>query len=173
LRRAWNPLAVARILIVGGGCPGRSLGAELVHGGHAVRVSTRGEHGREAIERTGAECWIGAPDRLATLRGALDGVTLACWLLGRARGEVGELRELHAARLQAFMRLVVDTTVRGVVYDARSATIAPEILAAGAQIVQAAAELNSIPAAVLRADPADEDAWLAGARRAVGSLLGE
>jgi len=70
------------------------------------------------------------------------------------------------------MRLVVDTTVRGVVYDARSATIAPEILTAGEQIVQAAAELNSIPAAVLTADPADDDAWLGAARRAVISLLG-
>jgi len=163
---------VARILIVGGGCPGRSLGAELVRSGHAVRVSTRSEHGREAIERTGAECWIGAPGRLATLRGALDSVTLACWLLGGARGEVGELRELHAARLEAFMRLVVDTAVRGVVYDARSATVAPEILAAGEQIVRAAAALNSIPAAVLSADPADEDAWLGEARRAISSLLG-
>ena len=163
---------MARILIVGGGCPGRSLGAELVERGHAVRITTRSERRREAIERTGAECWIAAPGRLATLRGALDSVTLACWLLGGARGEVGELRELHAARLEAFMRLVVDTAVRGVVYDARSATVAPEILAAGEQIVRAAAALNSIPAAVLSADPADEDAWLGEARRAISSLLG-
>ena len=70
------------------------------------------------------------------------------------------------------MRLVVDTTVRGVVFDARSATITPEILSAGAHIVQAAAELNSIPAAVLRADPADHDAWLGDAHRAITSLLG-
>ena len=70
------------------------------------------------------------------------------------------------------MRLVVDTTVRGVVYEARSATIAPEILAAGEQIVRAAAELNSIPAAVLMADPADDGAWLGDARRAITSLLG-
>ena len=163
---------MARILIVGGGCPGRNLGSELVERGHAVRITTRSERGREAIERTGAQCWIGAPGRLATLRGALDGVTLACWLLGRARGEVGEVRELHAARLEAFMRLVVDTTVRGVVYDARSATITPEILSAGAHIVQAAAALHSIPAAVLRADPADGDAWLGDAHRAITSLLG-
>ena len=163
---------MARILIVGGGCPGRYLGSELAERGHAVRITTRSERGREAIERTGAQCWIGAPGRLATLRGALDSVTVACWLLGRARGEVGELRELHATRLEAFMRLVVDTTVRGVVYDARSATMAPEILAAGAQIVQVAAALNSIPAAVLRADPADHDAWLGDAHRAITSLLG-
>ena len=31
---------------------------------------------------------------------------------------------------------------------------------------------NEIPFALLRADPADRDAWLAGAREAIGSLLG-
>ena len=40
-----------------------------------MRITTRTEAGRAAIEAAGAECWIGTPDRLATLRRALDGVT--------------------------------------------------------------------------------------------------
>src|ERR1700685_3874839 len=74
--------AMARMLIVGGGCRGRQLAAALVGEGHGVLITTRSQAGSAAIESSGAECWIGTPDRLATLRGALDGVTLAFWLLG-------------------------------------------------------------------------------------------
>ena len=70
--------------MVGGGCRGRRLARELAAGGNAVRITTRTEGGRAAIEGGGAECWVGTPDRLATLRGALDSVALACWLLGDA-----------------------------------------------------------------------------------------
>ena len=61
--------AVARILIVGGGCRGRLLAQELVGEGHAARVTTRQESARAEIEAAGAECWIGAPQRMGTLRG--------------------------------------------------------------------------------------------------------
>ena len=77
---------MARILIVGGGCRGRRLARQLVGEGHAVRITTRTEAGRAAIEATGAECWIGTPERLATLRGALESVTIVCWLLAGAGG---------------------------------------------------------------------------------------
>ena len=49
--------------------PGRRLAAEMTEHGHALRITTRTEASRAAIEATGAECWIGTPDRLATLRG--------------------------------------------------------------------------------------------------------
>ena len=93
--------AVARILIVGGGCPGRQLAALMIERGHAVRITTRSERGRSAIEQTGAECWIGTPDRLATMRGALDHVTIACWMLGRRarRGEGAGGASLLAPRV--------------------------------------------------------------------------
>ena len=87
---------MARILIVGGGCRGRRLAACMVAAGHSARITTRSEAGRGAIEQAGAECWIGTPDRLATLRGALDSVTIACWLLGSASG--GAERAGGAAR---------------------------------------------------------------------------
>jgi nucleoside-diphosphate-sugar epimerase len=179
---------VARVLIVGGGCRGRRLAAELTGGqrGHAVRATTRTEAGRAAIEQAGAECWIGTPDRLATLRGALENVTLVCWLLATARGSREQLDALHGSRLEFFLGQAIDTTVRGFVYE--SATVADvadgrptdasversaptEAIAAGASIVRSMGERNAIPVAFLTADPTSAEAWLAQARATVAGLL--
>jgi len=136
-----------------------------------VRITTRTEGGRAAIEASGAECWIGTPDRLATLRGALESVTIVCWLLGSATGAPAQVRALHASRLQFFLEGAIDTTVRGFVYEASGTTVAPAVLARGERIVRTLAERNAIPLAVLAADPGDPHAWLNGARAAAGSLL--
>src|SRR4029077_8068753 len=156
----------------GGGCRGRRFAAQMVERGHAVRATTRTEAGRAAIEQSGAECWIGTPDRLATLRGALDSVTIACWLLGSATGRPGQLDVLHGSRLELFLTQAIDTTVRGFVYEASGTTVAPQALAGGERIVRALTGRNAIPVAFLRADPGDVEAWLAQARAAVESLLG-
>jgi hypothetical protein len=169
---------VARILIVGGGCPGRRLAARLVGdgagGGHAVRVTTRTEAGRGAIEAAGAECWIGTPDRLATMRGALEHVTVACWMLARAHGEEEHVAALHGSRLEFFLGQAIDTTVRGLVYEPAGAGVPAGAAAAGAEIAARLTERNRIPAAMLEAaDRADLEAWLVGARAAVEGLLAE
>jgi hypothetical protein len=158
-------------MIVGGGCRGRLLAAEMVAEGHAVRVSTRTEAGRAAIESAGAECWIGTPDRLATLRGALDAVTILCWMLGSAAGSEQELSALHGPRLELFLTQAIDTTVRGFVYEARGSTTPASVLSEGERTVRRMTTLSAIPAAYLSADPADLDAWLADARTAVSLLL--
>jgi uncharacterized protein YbjT (DUF2867 family) len=162
---------VARILIVAGGCRGRRLAAAMVEEGHVVRITARGEGSRAAIEAAGAECWIGTPDRLATLRGALDSVTILCWLLGTATGPPAQLSALHGSRLELFMTQAIDTTVRGVVYEARGADDQAELLRGGERIVRALAERNAIPTAFLSVDPLDGERWLADASAAVGSLL--
>jgi uncharacterized protein YbjT (DUF2867 family) len=139
--------------------------------GHAVRVVTRTEERRVEIEALGAECWIGTPERLATLRAALENVTVVCWLLGTARGPAGQLRALHGSRLEFFLGQTIDTTVRGFVYEAAGSAPA-DALAGGARIARALTARNSIPLALLSVDPADEESWLEDARRAIGSLLG-
>ena len=139
--------------------------------GYAVRITTRSEDARAAIEASGAECWVGTPDRLATLRGALDSVTIACWLLGSAAGDEQELRALHSSRLEFFLTQMIDTTVRGLVYEARGTGPASDLPAAGEALTRVLAERNQIPAAFLSADPQDQDAWLTAARAAVSSLL--
>jgi hypothetical protein len=162
---------VARILMVAGGCRGRRLAAEMIVAGHAVRITTRSESGREAIENSGAECWVGTPDRLATLRGALDSVTIACWLLGSAKGSPQELGALHRSRLELFLTQAIDTTVRGVVYEARGTSTPAADLLEGERVVRRISERSMIPRAFLTADPADAEAWQAAAGDAVHSLL--
>lgn len=162
---------MARILIVGGGCRGRQLAQVLVGEGNAARITTRSEQGRAAIEAAGAECWVGTPDRLATLRGALDSVAVLCWLLGSAEGSAEELNALFGTRLELFLTQAIDTTVRGFLYEARGTSTPPALLAAGQLHVQALTERNRIPAAYLQADPEDLEGWLGDARAAVSDLL--
>jgi hypothetical protein len=162
---------VARILIVAGGCRGRRLAEAMVSDGHAVRMSTRREDGRAAIEATGAECWVGTPDRLATLRGALDSVTIVCWLLGTASGPPEQLDALHSSRLELFVTQAIDTTVRGFVYEACGAGPSAALAAEGERVVRTLTERNAIPVAFLTGDPLEQKGWLTGARLAVASLL--
>jgi nucleoside-diphosphate-sugar epimerase len=162
---------VARILMLGGGCTGRALAAALLADGYAVRATTRTEANRAAIEAAGAECWIGTPDRLATLRGALQNVTIVCWLLGSATGAPAELRDLHTSRLRFFLGGAVDTTVRGFLYEASGTTVPPEVLAEGELIAREVGEQNAMPMAFLRAGGHDPEAWLTQARAAIEELL--
>jgi uncharacterized protein YbjT (DUF2867 family) len=161
---------VARALIVGCGCRGTALAQALIARGHAVRGTTRDDARAGAIRDAGAEAWVGDPDRLGTLLGALEGVSVVCWLLASARGAREEVAGLHDARLARLFEEIVDTPVRGVVYEARG-TIEPEILAGGVRRAQAARDTWRIPVAVLEADPGDPRAWTEAAAGAVEGLL--
>jgi hypothetical protein len=162
---------VARVLIVEGENRGLRLAAELVADGHAVRVVTNDPERRAAIEQVGAECFVGAPDRLATLRGALEHVTIACWLLADVRGDPERVRALHGPRLERFVCSAIDTTLRGFVYEAGGSAIPAELLEEGERIVSETAARNSIPAVILTVDPLDSEAWLAQACAVVSALL--
>lgn len=162
---------MARILIVGGGCRGRRLAERMVGEGHAVRITTRTEAGRADIERAGAEAWIGTPDRLATLRGALDGVAVLCWLLATASGPQEELRALHTTRVEYFMTQAIDTTVRGIVYESGGPEGSQGLAADGEPLARALVDRNVIPARFLRTDPSERQEWTAEVLAAVHSLL--
>lgn len=161
---------MARCLIIGCGCRGRSLAGELVAHGHAVRGTTRYADRVAAIEAVGAEAVVGDPDRVATLAPALDHVTVACVLLGSAVGAAGAVAALHGTRLDMLLTRIVDTTVRGVVYEI-GGTVDPAVLATGAALVRARCEDARIPYALLEADPADHDTWRLAALAAVDSAL--
>src|SRR5512132_4428928 len=154
--------------MVGGGCRGLQLARDLVADGHAVRAVTRSEARRGAIEAAGCECWIGDPDRIGTLRYALDNVTVLLWLLGTARGP--NVAALHGSRLRMMLEKTTDTTVRGVLYEA-AGTVAEPTLAAGAAELARAQALNEIPGALLEADPRDRGRWVPAAREAIDHLL--
>jgi hypothetical protein len=143
----------------------------MVRDGHAVRATTRTAAGRAAIEASGAECWVGTPDRLATLRGALDSVTIACWLLGSATGSAQEIAALHGTRLELFLTQAIDTTVRGVVYEAVGTSTPAADLREGESTVRRIAAHSMIPAAFLTVDPDEPQAWQREAAAAVDSLV--
>jgi uncharacterized protein YbjT (DUF2867 family) len=149
---------VARVLIVPCGCRGRALAGALLQEGHAVRGTTRDPTRAEAIAAAGAEPFVGDPDRIGTLMEALRGVTVVCWLMGTV-----PVPELHAGRLRMLWEKLVDTPVRGVVYEGA--------LPEGEAVARQAAQTWQIPLEVLTADPADHEAWLAAATGAVARLL--
>jgi uncharacterized protein YbjT (DUF2867 family) len=158
-------------MIVGGGCRGRELARGLLASGHAVRITTRSEKGRAEIEALVAECWIGTPDRLATLRGALDGVSIACWLLGTASGSEDDLRALHTTRLELFLTQAIDTTVRGLVYELGGEAGPADARAEGEQIARRLIARNQIPVVWIEEDPRWAGTWAAEALAAVETLL--
>ncbi len=147
------------------------LAGELVARGHAVRGTTRAEGGRTAIEAVGAEAIVGDPDRFATLARAFDHVSVVCVLLGSASGPVDAVADLHGSRLEMLLLRMLDTTVRGLVYEARG-SVPEAVLARGAEIVRRACEGSLIPYALLEADPSVPSAWVAGAVAAVDRVLG-
>jgi uncharacterized protein YbjT (DUF2867 family) len=162
---------LARCLIIACGCRGQMLSRELVRRGHAVRGTTRDPASVPGIVDAGAEGVVADPDRVATLVGALEHVTVACVLLGSASGPVEQLAALHTTRLEMLLTKIVDTTVRGVVYEARG-VVDEDLLAAGAERVRAFGERSLAGWALLEADPADRVAWLGAAVGAVDSVLG-
>lgn len=159
------------MLIVEGGERGLRLARVLVEEGHAVRVVVGDDSRRAHIEALGGECFLGTPDRLATMRGALEHVTVACWLLADLDEQDPEIaRALHGSRLEQFISSAIDSTVRGFVYDA-AGSVPRELLTEGERIVSETAARNLIPIAILRAGTANEEAWLAQAHAGVSWIL--
>jgi nucleoside-diphosphate-sugar epimerase len=161
---------LARCLIIGCGCRGLSLAVRLGADGHTVRGTTRDRTRAQAIEAAGVDPYIGDPDRVATLAPALDHVTVACILLGSAAGSPERLAALHGTRLDMLISRMLDTTVRGIVYEG-SGTVDGDVLREGARHVLAACEASMIPCALIEADPADHRRWLSDAQAAVNGLL--
>jgi 3-hydroxyisobutyrate dehydrogenase-like beta-hydroxyacid dehydrogenase len=159
---------VARILIVGCGGRGQALARELLAAGHAVRGTTRDPGRAAVIAALGAEPYIGDPDRIATLMEAIAGVTVVAWLLGSATGDTAE--ELHAGRLRMLCEKLVDTPVRGLLYEG-AGSLADEVLAGGVEVVRSAAATWNIPVEVLLSDPVECERWTEDAVAAVGRLL--
>jgi hypothetical protein len=139
---------LARVLIVGCGCRGRELATALVEDGHAVRGTTRREEALPAISASGAEAVVADPARLATILPVLEGVSVVSWLV------VG-------GPLQTLLERLVDTPVRGFVYEGGE----------GASVVRAASERWRIPVEIVDEDPSDHGAWLEAAARAVARRL--
>jgi len=152
---------VPRVLVVGCGCRGQELARALAAAGHPVRGTTRDPTRCVAIAAAGAE-----PSRPSTrclassaimpaasptvtlfqhsaameviVTSVIPQVTAVVWLLGLA-----DSPELHAGRLRMLCEKIVDTPVRGLVYEASTR------FPGGRDIVADAAQRWLIPTVVV------------------------
>jgi nucleoside-diphosphate-sugar epimerase len=138
---------LARALIVGCGCRGRSLGERLLAEGWAVRGTSRAEVGLEAIEAAGIEAALADPEDPGAVLELVGDVAAVYWLLGSAEGSVENVGAIHGARLERLLERLVETPVRRFVYEA-SGSVDPAILERGSAIVRAAGERWRIPVTV-------------------------
>jgi nucleoside-diphosphate-sugar epimerase len=162
---------VARCLIVACGCRGLALAGALKAEGHAIRGTTRNPTRVAELEAAGVEGVLADPDRVATITPAFAHVGVVCLLLGSAAGSREELAALHSTRLDMLLERMLDTTVRGVVYE-RAGSVGEELLATGAERVRGACERSLIPFVLLDADPTANRAWLDAATGGVRAILG-
>jgi len=146
------------------------LARALRERGHAVRGTTRSPERAEAIAAAGAEPFVGDPDRVSTLVPALAQVGVVCLLLGSATGTDEQLAALHSTRLDMLLEKMLDTTVRGVVYESLG-TVDERLLAVGCQRVRHACERSLVPYVMLDASPDDAGHWTDAAVVAVERAL--
>ena len=130
---------MARALIVGCGCRGRELGGRLLADGWAVRGTSRREEGLEAIAAAGIEAAEADPDRPGTILELVGDVAVLVLLLGSCRGSEEELAAIHGPRLERLLEHLVETPVRGVLYEGTEE---------GAEILRAAERTWRIPVRV-------------------------
>jgi uncharacterized protein YbjT (DUF2867 family) len=149
---------MARALIVGCGCRGRELGERLLAEGWAVRGTSRRVEVLEAIEVAGIEPALADPDRVGTLLELVGDVAVVCLLLGSAAGEPDEVAAIHGPRLERLLERLVDTPVRGVVYEAVG-SVDGAVLEGGAELVRTASRTWRIPAIVVEEEPDDPLEW--------------
>jgi uncharacterized protein YbjT (DUF2867 family) len=154
---------VARALIVGCGCRGRELGERLLADGWAVRGTSRRAEGLAAIEAAGIEPALAEPGRPGTILELIDDVAVLVLLLGGAAGSDEELAAIHGPRLERLMEHLVETPVRGVVYEGTEA---------GAEIVRNAARTWRIPVRILpRPQKPGQNPGLCGLAEEVEAVL--
>jgi hypothetical protein len=148
---------MARALIVGCGCRGRELGEGLLAEGWAVRGTSRREEGLAAIGAAGIEPAQADPDRPGTILELVGDVAILVLLLGAAQGPDEELAAIHGPRLERLMEHLVETPVRGVLYEG---------IEGGAEVVQTAGRTWRIPVRTISSSPSQRSHRGAGDRLA-------
>ena len=163
---------MARALIVGCGCRGRDLGARLQAEGWQARGTSRTAAGLEAIAAAGIDPALADPDRVGSILELVDDVAVVVWALGSAEGPPELIEGIHGPRLEHLLGRLVDTPVRGFVYEAFGPAPA-KALTAGAELVRDAGERWRLPVAVIEQPPAGKSAtWGTAMAAAVNRLMG-
>ncbi len=162
---------MARALIVGCGCRGRRLGQELLEMGLQVRGSTRRPPGVAPIQSAGIEAVIADPLRPASVFDQVAEVGVLYWLLGSAQAEPEAIAAIHGLLLERILEKIVDTPVRGFVYEARG-SVPVEWLQAGEAVVREAEAKWRVPIEIIKCDPGKPQLWTQEMSAAGARLLG-
>jgi hypothetical protein len=96
-------------------------------------------------------------------------VAVLVWLLGSATGDGAAVAAIHGPRLERLLEKLVDTPVRGVLYEG-SGSVADDVLAGGADAVERASRTWRLPVATLRGDRT-ERRWAERAGEVVAGLV--
>ena len=83
-------------------------------------------------------------------------------------GSAVDSPEVNGPRLATFAEHLVDTPVRGLVYEAAGAA-GDDVLAIGAQIVRDASRTWHIPVQVVSTEPSDHERWLQAMKEGGGT----
>ena len=136
-----------------------------------MRGTAREQPGVAAIESAGLEAALADPARPGTILDLVGDVTVIHWLLGSVDDGEPEVDALHGDSLEALLERLVDTPVRGFVYEA--AGRAPDrCLRRGVALVRFAARTWRIPVEVVDTDPGDFSAWADGMADATRRVIG-
>ncbi len=162
---------MARALIVGCGCRGQALGRRLVSAGWLVRGTTRDPTATGDILAAGLEAAVADPDRAGSILDQVRDVTVIFWLLGSARGDPEAVGAINGPRLERLLEKLVDTPVRGFVYEA-AGSVEPRHLRRGREAVHAAEARWRIPVASVHLEPWDWEAWVDAMLGAAERLVG-
>ena len=146
-----------------------ALANGLFEAGHPVRGTTRDPERVSQLEAAGIEAVVADPYRLATLMPHVANTSAMVWLMGSASGD--DVEALHRTRLQTALERVVDTPVRGMVYEG-AGTLPRALLREGAAAVRKAALTWQMPNAIVEQDPRCGHAeWRAAMLAAVEGVL--
>ncbi|MGC1167136.1 MAG: hypothetical protein WA862_13620 [Solirubrobacterales bacterium] len=126
-----------------------------------MRGTSRRAEGLAAIEAAGIEPALADPDRVGTVLELVGDVAVVFHLLGSADGDSEAVAAIHGPRLERLLEKVVDTPVRGLVYEAVGSADGA-VLAGGAEIVVTASRTWRIPAEVVVTESNDSAEWSQG-----------
>ncbi len=147
------------------------MGAKLLERGWAVRGTSRSEAGLAEIVAAEIEPALGDPERPGSVLDLVGDVAVVVWALGSAAGNEEAVAAIHGPRLERLLAHLVDTPVRGFLYEA-AGSVGPRLLNEGAEIVLAASRTWRIPVEIVTADPAEPGSWAGKMAAAAIALTG-
>ena len=107
---------------------------------------------------------------MATVLDHVADVALVYWLMGSATGEPDAVAAVHGGRLERLLENLVDTPVRGVVYEAAGSAPRTD-LERGAAAVRDAGRIWRIPFAIVEAPLDPYEGWRTAMLEAAGQVL--